>query len=244
VRIYSRALSGAEIVTDMNTPVTPGASPPPPTGGTVIPFDYASRAQLVGEGWDFLARTAAGASRNTEQTSGRVVSYDQGAHPGVIRIPVDAGTPWSGSNNTRNTLFRNLPTGWRSIRLKLGAFAPTGDYQSACLMAYQNDDNHAIVCRAFAGGQFLEWWRETGGLPTVLGRLASTVTANLTLRLDRDPATQRLTAFVSVNDGASWTALAGSVVQSLSNPRLGVFVGGNASTASFPVANLVSVEIQ
>jgi glucose/arabinose dehydrogenase len=242
VRIYNRALSAAEIVNDMNVPVTSGSSPPT-TNGTLIPLGYASRAGLLADGWDFLARTAAGATRNTERTAGRVVSYDQAVHRGVIRIPADVGTPWRADNNTRNTLFRNLPPDWRSVRLKIKAFAPTADYQSACLMVYQNDDHYVIVCRASSRGQVVEWWHETNGSPTVLGRVASTITGGMLVRLDREPATQRITAFLSVNDGASWTSVPGSVVKSLSSPRLAIFVGGNTSTTSFPPADLASATV-
>ena len=54
-------------------------------------FTYADRSSLLADGWDFIAVTPSNGSRNTEQTSGAVVSYDQQAHPGVLRIPVDVG---------------------------------------------------------------------------------------------------------------------------------------------------------
>ena len=74
-------------------------------------FTYPDRSSLLADGWDFIAVTPSNGSRNTEQTSGAVVSYDQQAHPGVLRIPVDAGYIWGTTpNNTRNTLFRNLPS--------------------------------------------------------------------------------------------------------------------------------------
>jgi len=58
----------------------------------------------------FFARTASGATRNTEQSSGAVVSCDQVAHPGVLRILADAGDLWTAMNNTRNSVFRDVGT--------------------------------------------------------------------------------------------------------------------------------------
>src|SRR6185503_12412098 len=107
-----------------------------------VDFTYSSRSALLADGWwDFLATTSNGGTRNTEQTTGLVVDYNQSTHPGTIRIPTDQGTLWGSGNNTRNTLFRDLPSDWTSIRLQIAAFAPTAPYQAACIAAYQNDDN-------------------------------------------------------------------------------------------------------
>ncbi|MCX5886597.1 MAG: hypothetical protein NT096_11935, partial [Proteobacteria bacterium] len=60
-------------------------------------FTYPDRASLIAAGWDFLAvKPSGGGTRNTEQITGAVVSYDQIAHPGVLRIPVDTGDLWAG----------------------------------------------------------------------------------------------------------------------------------------------------
>ncbi len=203
---------------------------------------YASRSALLADGWDFFARTSSGAPRDTEQTTGLVVDYDQAAHPGTLRVPADRGTTWGAANDTRNALFRDLPTDWQSIRLKLASFAPTGVYQSACLVAYQNDDNYVTLCRDFVNAQLVEWWQETSGGPSVLGNLSNAATTNVVLRLDRNPATDLITAFVSTDGGGSWTQVPGSVVKSLAAPRLGIMVGGNAS-ASVPSADLEFVEV-
>gem|GEM_PF-2863255 len=236
------------------TVAAPGASNSPkvvPVALTVrssysphVGLAYPSRAALLADGWwDFLARTPGGGVRNTEQTSGLVISYDQTAHPGVLRIPADQGTLWGSLNNTRNTLFRDLPTDWTTIRLHVAAFAPTAQYQGACLMAYQDDDNYVILCRDHIGPQVVEWWRESGGSAAVVGNLSSFSTTNVRLRIDRDPSTNVLTAFVSTDGAVSWTPLPGNVTQSLATPRLGIVVGGNQSTTSFPPADLQFVEI-
>src|SRR6266545_4929519 len=72
-------------------------------------FTYPDRASLLADGWSFIAVAPSGAFRDTEQTTGAVVSYDQTAHLGVLRIPADTGDLWESLNNTRNSLFRNLP---------------------------------------------------------------------------------------------------------------------------------------
>jgi hypothetical protein len=84
-------------------------------------------------------------SADTEQRTGALVSYDQQAHPGIIRIPVDVGDLWSIANDTRNSLFHDLPSDWTSIRLKIASFNPIMYYQQAGLYAYQNDDNYVML---------------------------------------------------------------------------------------------------
>ena len=144
---------------------------------TLYNFTYADRSSLLADGWDFIAVTPSNGSRNTEQTSGAVVSYDQQAHPGVLRIPVDAGYIWgTAPNNTRNTLFRDLPSGWTSIRLKISSFAPTRNYQTAGLVAYQNDDNYVQITREFDGGNRITFAREVGGSASSLSSVS--VSAN------------------------------------------------------------------
>ncbi|MDA8172467.1 MAG: hypothetical protein M0Z48_11655 [Nitrospiraceae bacterium] len=96
-------------------------------------FAYPDRTGLISAGWNFNAVTPSGGLRNTEQTTGAVVSYDQTAHPGVLQIPADTGDLWDNANNSRNTLFRTLPPDWTSIRLKL-FFGPSRDYQQAGLL--------------------------------------------------------------------------------------------------------------
>ena len=222
-------------------PVVLTMRPPSPSH---IDLNYANRTALLADGWwDFLARTASGGTRDTEQTTGLVVSYDQSQHPGVLRIPADQGTLWGpSSNNTRNTLFRDLPSDWTSIRLQVAAFAPSAVYQGACLMAYQDDDNYTILCRDYIGSQAAEWWKETGGTAAPIANALNAATTNVRLRIDRNPSTNTLTAFVSNDGGSTWAQLPGSSVQALANPRLGIVVGGN-TVSNTPSADLAFVEI-
>jgi regulation of enolase protein 1 (concanavalin A-like superfamily) len=209
-----------------------------PSGTGHYDFNYPDRASLIAAGWDFLARTPSGAARNTEQTTGAVVSYDQVAHLGILRIPVDTGDLWAGLNNTRNTLFRDLPSNWVSIRLKL-SFAPTQNYQQAGLLAYQDDNNYVQVTRIYENGNNVTFAREVNGSASIVKAVTQTATSNLHLRLDRDMATESITAYYSL-DGAAWISL-GGVVQTINNPRLAIFVG--ASPSGFPNADLSWAEV-
>jgi regulation of enolase protein 1 (concanavalin A-like superfamily) len=206
-------------------------------GAVHYDFTYPNRASLIAAGWDFTAKTW-WSNRNTEQTSGAVVSYDQVAHPGILRIPADTGDLWAGWNNSRNTLFRNLPSNWTSIRLKL-SFAPTQDYQQAGLLAYQNDDTYVQVTRGYNSGNKMIFVRETSSAASVVNSVTETATNNLHLRLDRNPVSQEISAYYSL-DGMNWVSL-GSVIQTLTNPRLGIFTG--ASPGGFPNADLQWAEV-
>jgi hypothetical protein len=208
------------------------------SGTTHFDFTCADRASLLAAGWDFQARTAAGAARNTEQTSGAVVDYNQTTHPGTLRIPVDVGDLWVNLNSTRNSLFRDVPTNWTSLKLKL-SFAPTQNYQQAGLVVYQNDDNYAQVTRIYNGGHKMSFARETGGAAVVLQSASVTATTNLQLRLDRNAAAGTISGYYSL-DGVTWVAL-GSVTQTVGNPRLGIIVG--ASPGGLPNASVAWVEV-
>ena len=208
------------------------------TAVTHYDFTYPDRATLLAGGWDFLARTASGATRNTEQTTGAVPSYDQAVHPGVLRIPADTGDLWAALNNTRNSLFRNLPTNWLSLRLKL-SFSPTQSTQQAGLALYQDDDNYLVLDRVYNGGNKVSYSREPGGSPTTVNSVGETATTNLVMRLDRDDASGTISACYSL-DGTNWVAL-GNATQTISNPRLGIFVGGSPS--GYPNADLAWAEV-
>jgi hypothetical protein len=209
-------------------------------------FDHPTRDALLASGWDFLARTASGAERNTEQTSGLTASYDQALHPGVIRIPVDRGDVYQGVNNSRNTLFFDLPEGWRSVRLKIRAFQPAHDFQQVALLAYQDDDNYVLLGRYFNSAlgdpQVVEFGSEAAGLYTAITRAPAPSNPVLFLRLDRNPASSAFSAFTST-DGLNWTALSGSIAKALANPRLAIVVGANESSTSIPDADIEFAEI-
>ena len=202
-------------------------------------FDHDSRAALVDAGWSLIATTAAGSPRDTEQTSGATLSFDQVAHPGVLRIPVDTGDLWTYSNNTRNSLFQTLPSDWTSIRLGIASFAPTANWQQIGLVAYQDDDNYVSLTRVFNEGGKVSFIAETQAAANVIKSIAETATRDIQLRLDRNPATHLIRAYYSP-DGENWRFL-GSTTRNLSNPRLGIVTGG--SGGGYPAADVAWAQI-
>src|SRR5262249_32641208 len=67
--------------------------------------------------------------------------------------------------------------------------------------------------------------------------------SNLVLRIDRDRATDAMTAFLSTDGGGTWTQIPGTVTKALLNPRVGIFVGGNASS-SVVSADIAMAEVR
>jgi hypothetical protein len=214
-------------------------------GTTRVDFTYPNRSALLADGWSFVAKTAGGGTRNTEQTGSLAVNYDQTSHPGSIRIPLGQGELWQTLNNSQNMLFRTLPSDWKSIRLRIASFSPAANYQQVGLLAYQDDDNYVNVQRNFnqgSGGAVVGFLQEAGGATTRTDRRALTNSGNLILRLDRDPATNTFRAFYSTNTGSTWVQLAGTPTQSLTNPRLAIQVGANVA-GTLPTAHLSWVDI-
>ena len=186
-----------------------------------ILFTYTNRAALLNDGWSYIATLPGGAQRNTEVTTGNVVSYDQTVHPGVLRIPCDQGDLWGSLNNTRNSLFRSLSTNWTSLRLQV-TFSPTANGQQAQLAVYQDDDNYVEVGHAFNGGELVALTREDGGNQPSWSPLnvshAPVAAGTVFLRLDRDINTDQLSAFYSLN-GTNW-ATVGRHYPSLGQPAI------------------------
>ena len=121
------------------------------------------------------------------------------------RIPAFSVYQWiqgicgKSSNNTRNTLFRDLPADWKSIRLKLASFSPSANYQQAGLVAYQDDDNYVNVTRAYNGGNKVAFVSESNGSASAISFVDQSATQNLYLRLDRDAPTETISAYYSLD---------------------------------------------
>lgn len=204
-------------------------------------FTYPDSESLKSDGWDFIARPSTGGARDTEQTEGAVVSFDQGAHPGVIRIPADEGDLWENLNDTRNTLFRDLPSDWTSVRLKIASFDPVQDYQQAGLAIYQDDDNYVCLTRVFEEENRITLIRESDQIGENVNTLLSSVTDDIYFRIDWDSRTGIVTTFHST-DGQTWNP-AGTVTEWFIDPRLAIIVSGDANPGSYPVASIAWVEV-
>lgn len=228
------------------------------SSGTVrYNFNYPDRDAFLRDGWDFIARTSDGGTRNTERTlpDGQSVSFDQAAHPGILRIPVDGGDVWQDSNSSGNTAFRDLPSDWTSLRMKM-AFAPDSNYQQMGLLAYDDDDNYVNVSRiafppvvdpgqviTYYMGNFAQFVQETAGEAEILGSASFPATAYY-MRLDRNPATGSITGFYSL-DGTTWLNV-GSLNRTLSNPRVCLFTasgGGAVPNADFSWVEVVVPQV-
>lgn len=215
-------------------------------------FTYADRANLLSDGWDFIARTSAGEPRNTEQViPAAVVSYDQVAHPGVLSIPVDNGTLYGfWDNDTRNSIFRDLPSGWTSIRLKIASFNPSLSSQQAGLAVYFNDNSYILLTRMFTAGgthrvNFIHETEENNQGPIIAHSINESATTDIHLRMDWNSSTSTLTSYYSL-DGIAWAfagdrILSQSQSQSVSNSRFGIIVG--ESPTGFPPADFEWAEI-
>jgi hypothetical protein len=219
----------ALVVTNMAMDGSPSV---PQTGTNTVLFNYTDRASLLADGWSFIGTNSLNPTRNTETTTGAgVVDYNQAAHPGVLRLPCDLGDLWGTQNNTRNSLFRSLPTDWKSVRLVL-TFAPvTANYQQAHLGLYQDDDNYlqmGVAYNTYDGNERFTMDSEIGGITTTFAK-APTTNTNLSFRLDWNPTNSVVTGYYSF-DGTNWTLL-GSTNMTLANPRLMIWAGG--STAAY-----------
>jgi O-glycosyl hydrolase len=197
-------------------------------------FAYSGRDALVADGWSFYA-TNSGSPRNTEFTNpaSSAILYNPA---GPLTIPCDVGDLWqiANANNTRNTLFRFLPTNWFSLQLAL-TFVPTATYQQAHLVLYQDDDNYLEVGESYhPDGRVMTMSQETGGSAATLASVSASP-ANAWFRLDRNSLNNAVTGFYSL-DGANWNTFA-TVNLPLINPRLAIWTGGSSSayTTGMPV---------
>ena len=205
-------------------------------------FAYPNRDALLADGWTFWA-TNNGVGRNTEITDtnvGAVVQYEPPDNPAVLRIPVDVGTILETANNSRNSLFRSLATNWVSLRLAL-TFSPTNNWQDAHLDLYQDDDDYLSVHHRFSGNERVGMAVEGMGL--VLSYHAINVVlvtaTNMTLRLDRDPVTDRISSFYSL-DGTNWLSVS-QFSAAFPNPRVGIVAGD--SSGGFADCDLIELDV-
>ncbi|GAA1533657.1 hypothetical protein GCM10009803_12870 [Microbacterium ginsengiterrae] len=222
------------VVTRGQTPPDPEPGDPPATGA--FAFDYASRSELLADGWDFIARTPSGQPRNTERTSGLTVGYS----PTGMTIPADVGDLWESLNNTRNSVFRDLPADWSRVELGV-QFAPWGNHQQAGLVVYGDDDNYVQVTRNFnswLGGNSVAFVSESQRVTTERSDVLSATA--LRLRLEREAGVT--TAWFSTDAGATWRQ-SGSTTQSITAPRLGIIVGANDSSGTAPVARITDAVV-
>jgi hypothetical protein len=246
-----------------DTPPLSDASPAPVTATNAYNFNYADRTALLADGWSFFTTNPDGSPRNSEITDtniGGVVAYAQTNDSlGIVtRIPCDVGYLYSSAttipdavqdvpplplaNQTRNSLFRSLPTNWVSMQLTL-SLALQQDYQNASLVLYQDDDNYVEIGFRFNSDlansfdiqvpTVVSLDREFYGFPNTVA-VTPIDASNVVLRLDRQTCTDMISAFYSL-DGTNWISV-GQTTQALTNTQFGIVLGASPST--FPLASL------
>jgi len=157
-------------------------------------------------------------------------------------VPISKGDIYKGTNTSQNTLFRDLPSDWTSIRLNVAVFPAAANYQQVDLLAYQDDDNYVLVGRMMDGGPTVEMYRQLAQAETDIGFKPQANTGSILLRLDRNAATNVYNGFYSIDSGATWIAM-GTTTQTLTNSRLAVLIGANFA-GTLPTADIAWVEIQ
>jgi len=213
------------------------------SGTDFIDMGYTNRAALINDGWSFNAVTASGKIRATEDAA-EPVQFSASSHPGRLRIPVQEGSLELSDNNSRNTLFRDLPSDWTSIRMKVNAFDPGARTQAIGLAVYQDDDHYIGVMRYFSYDQRLRFEYESGSAHSSISiKTDFRISSNFALRLDRSPATQTYTAYYSIDGGVSYTKMSGTCAQTISKPKLAIVSGYNPAGAPSPRADIEWVEI-
>ena len=207
--------------------VTPSAVPAPASDGS-FDLGYGSRAELLADGWDFTARTAAGQSRDTEVSGAVAVTYSASG----LKIPAGPGDLWRSLNDSNNNVFRDLPSDWSTVQLALD-FAPVANDQQAGIAVYGDDDNYVQVVRHYSNGQSTALVAEKDGA-VVLDRSVPTTATSLRLRLTRNGGL--ISGAVSADAGTTWTEV-GDVGGTIDNPRVAITVGAYEG-ASGPTATV------
>lgn len=151
--------------------------------------------------------------------------WSLGARPGFLRIVTQAGGLSFDSDNGKNLLLRDAPSGKYMITTRL-LFKPTTNFEFAGLLVYQDDSNYLQFGRAYANcgpackGNAIYFDYEEGG--QFLGSNHSTVVSNKRkayLRIIRKG--RRYTGYYS-QDGTNWTKIGKHVVNSGFSPKIGI----------------------
>ncbi len=206
------------------------SSSPQPTETRKYTFNYANRSALVADGWDFIGKTNTGATRDTENAS--YISYNVA---GCVRVtlPTTTATIWNTNDNSRNTIFRDLPANWTSLRCKILNLNFTVAIQEFELIAYQDDGDYRDTGRQtdMSANQIVSSCRELNNVGETLATTSVTGTTCY-LRLDRDVATDAIQSYYSL-DGSTWTSVGIAGIKALTNPRLALYCGTHENT-SYP----------
>jgi hypothetical protein len=147
-------------------------------------------------------------------------------------------------NNSQNTLFPTCrATGLHPAQNCL--IQPRGKLPAGGTHCLSRCGTYVNLERNFnssSSGSNLDIYKEAGGVTTKGDHRSLINTSNLILRLDRNPAMNAYSGYYSVDGGANWIQLTGTLTQIINNPRLAIQVGANLA-ANTPSADLAWVEI-
>lgn len=206
------------------------------TGDNEYIFNYTTRAALLGAGWSYWGKDGAGDARNTEDPNN--VTYT----PDGLEVVATNGSLYAGGVGwVRNQVFREFPAGWTAVEMAL-EFNPIGNFDTAGLLVYANDNNYVHFAKSITGGstQIAYLYREQGGVvyDEIYPAYAAT---DIVLRLEKSGDTY--TAKVSDDDGGTWTTV-GSVTQPLTNPYFGTYTGAANRVDTWATATIKRVTFE
>ena len=151
------------------------------------------------------------------------------ARPGYLRITTQTGDLWTSSNDARNLLLLNAPTGDFEISTRV-EIQPTQNYQQADLLVWADDDNYVKLGRSYSGSPLIEFDGEIGG--AFFSQVASTTLNATYLKITRTGTTYR--GYFSA-DGQTWQTVGQYAVAGLTAVRVGVGAwNGGVSAPEIP----------
>ena len=159
------------------------------------------------------------------------------ANPDFLRITTQEGGILGTSNNQRNILVTDAPSGDFQITTKV-EFDPSENFQYAAIQVYQDDDNFVQLNRAWAGGDTVNFDKEIGGSFT--NTQTSEAADTIWLRIVREGI--KYTAFTSP-DGIGWTQV-GQYTAQLSNAKIGLAAANNLGGVGEIAADFDFFELQ
>lgn len=177
-------------------------------------LDYANRAALLADGWDYIAKETDGDPRDTEVPSATLFA--------PLRTPVTVDDPFVGTPGM-NMLFRNLPAAWSSVRVQ-STFDPSYvNFARAGVALYADDANYVWLNKRW--NYVPNVVQELAGTAAVMGSDGSVLPATAWLRIDRAKDEETYTFYTST-DGTAWTQVHSGGIDITGGIRLALFASG------------------
>ena len=157
-----------------------------------------------------------------------IVRETQGGYAvsdGFLRLPTVRSDIYANMNGAPNLILQPAPSGAWMVTTKVTVDIAQ-EYQKAGLVVYGDDDNWAILNPVYAGGRWVEFIRETNGVPrneNPNDQIPVPTGASNTYYLRIASDGTELTAAYSP-DGQTWTPVGRpALLAGIENPRIGVY---------------------